>query len=170
MRTRWDDRSESEFETMIEEMRDIYNIYVDQQIAKMFPHKEIVDIYKSYELVADIYDINAESYDCEQIATNRNIEEIAPQLLTKIEKVQQDIAVSNSAGVTSRADIQKNLTDTMLGYYKSTLEEQFQANYSTATVIQRAPVPVNQNSDIVTLVVTYLTELRVAYVASDNLR
>ena len=197
MRTRWWNRSPSEFETMIWDLKEKFDIQVESEIDELFPYTEITDLYKSFRLVSDVYDITAETYNCSEIANNSSIDEVAPQLLKKIETVQQEIAIANSSvwWATDWVSLQQWLSTNLLEYYNTELNQLFKSAFGAATILTvetlvSAPwVPkaagsvqeifsIRLQNDIdiqlytqyVTIVTDFLTKLKKQYTDADNLR
>lgn len=197
MLTRRGNRSPSEFETMIGDMKEKFDMQVASEVDMLFPYTEITDLYKSFRLVSDVYDITAESYNCSEIANNSSIDEVAPQLLKKIETVQQEIAVANSSvwWATDRTSLQQWLSTNLLEYYNTELNQMFKSAFGAATILTvetavSAPgVPKAAGSvqeifstrlhsdrdaqmytQYVTMVTDFLTKMKKKYVDVDNLR
>lgn len=119
MRRWWADN----ISVLIQEVQNDYLVYVDQVLADLFPADGIADIYKSYSLLEEVYTTSSWDINCLNILQNAAIEEAWPQLITKIQKLQEWIAISNSSvwGASTWAELQEWFSRMLTLYYEDSI-------------------------------------------------
>ncbi len=110
-------------QTMIQQVQRDYLVYVDQVLAELFPADWIQDIYKNYTLLDGIYGLHAQQTNCSSILQNDTIETSGPQLIEKIQKLQEGIAISNSAvwWATTWTALQDGFSQMLIDYYETSV-------------------------------------------------
>ena len=113
--------------------------YSQDLINELFPSEGIQDIYKSYDLVADIYDLWADVYDCQAVLSNKQIEKVWTTLINKIQNIQEEIAVANSAVGTpkNRSQLRKWFQDGIQAFMEQNLLPTFEASFYEKSKIEK---------------------------------
>gem|GEM_PF-3256412 len=70
MLSRWGNRSPQDFDNLVESMRSGFDAKVDDAIVSLFPHDNIQRLYNSYNVLSEVYGIDADAYNCQEVISN----------------------------------------------------------------------------------------------------
>ncbi len=126
MKSKWGNRPEDQFDAFIVTHYEDFQDAVEERIEELFPFGHVQGLYNSYDTLIQTYGTQGK-YTCSTIISNRIVEEIAPQLISRIQGVQENIAIAQSAvgEPTSRMELQEGFSNELLTYYDVVMSEEF---------------------------------------------
>ncbi len=166
---RWN-RSQAELEILLTSFKRQFADQVDEIVTWLFPYGDIEQVYNTYNLLSSVYGLKNDAYTCAEVISNKTVDTAGPELISKIQKVQENIAVAQSSvgWATSWLELQEWMTDALLQYYQTSLKSQYESAYATAEIVQVSEEEL-MFTRYKTQVVAFLLEMRTTYVANDNL-
>lgn len=172
--TAWLGLSQKEFLTR--NIRLDYLQYVDEILEDLFPSQWIQDVYRSYSVIEDAYNIWQDAtVTCRDLYGSDLIMDTGTELIQKIQSVQEQIAVSNAIlwQPSDRASLKASFNSYLVQYYNQSIVAQI------AIARGEEPVAFQQTQETqqvvnydryVAATLQFLQDMRQTYIDKNDIR